>query len=270
MRPIVQSECCILASAMLAISIVSSPVEAQVNSRVPASPHPHIRLSELSSQPIGGRTPLEEALDVRLYENAFVIHNDDAREVVGVSVIWRIIDADGSSHTRTQMMDEFLSGRRNIVIKSGGMLAVSPGGWLPKAPEANIINSDSVAKQQNRAAQRIKDAKSISASLDCVIFSDGEVWGPNASGLDREIAGRFAAAAHIAAIIRDALANGQDTQPVLKQITSTKFDPHSDYQAKWESRFAQQLSSRGPQLDAGIRYLEGLPAPPRLAPQSQR
>ena len=115
-------------------------------SEVPASPHPHIRLTPLSSQPIAARTPLEEALDVRLYRNAFVIHNDDAREVVGISVIWRTTDADGSSHTRTQMMDEFLATRRNVVIKPGGMLGVSPGGWLPKLPEAALSKTRTLSR----------------------------------------------------------------------------------------------------------------------------
>jgi hypothetical protein len=96
------------------------------------------------------------------------------------------------------------------------------------------------------------------------------VWGPNVSRLDKEITGRYAAATHIMAIIKDALANGQDTQPILKQIALTRYDP-SNYQAKWEIHYGQRMLSPGPQttLDGWIRYLEGLPVPPSFVPQSQ-
>ncbi|HKF45794.1 MAG TPA: hypothetical protein VKB38_00455 [Terracidiphilus sp.] len=229
---------------------------------LPSPPYSHIRVSLLSNRPVQLQTPLERALDDRLHQSAFVIHNDDPKEVVGIAVIWRITDAEGKSHTTTQMMDEFLSKNRNIVINPGGSLAVSPGGWLPEDPEAHLINSDLVAQQQNRVAERIKSAASVSASVDSVIYSNGEVWGPNISGLDKEITGRHAAAVHLASVIRNALANGEDAQLILKQLSSTKYDPTSDYKAKWESRFAIQLLARGPQFDAGVRYLEALPVPP--------
>ena len=182
--------------------------------------------------------------------------------MVGICVLWKITDKSGHTSTAKIMMDEFLSTVKNSVILPGGTLDVSPIGWLSSLPP--MMPGQRINAAVKEGASRVADAARITASVDSLIFEDGETWGRNSCHLDQEIAARKVAAAHVAELVEGAVASQNDVREVLHQLARAPFNPATDFQAKWEARFADQMLSRGGDIGPQLRYLQKLPTPPEM------
>jgi hypothetical protein len=104
-------------------------------------------------------------------------------------------------------------------------------------------------------------ASKITITVDCVIFEDGEVVGPNNSHLDLEIQSRRIAAGKLAQQVRNVQAAGGDPTSMLKQLAATSSD--SDFVILWTSILANRLL-RAPVLNTQLAALENMPALPNF------
>ena len=254
--------------SLLLLSGVSS--NASSPAPLPPSPHPSIQIKRLSQERDRFPSILRADASQPLYENALVIHNDDKRDVVAMLAIWKITDATGQIHTIRLRSDIFMSVVPDSVLPSGQDLILSPLGWIHPRNYSQMekagISPDNPADVQ-RMADLLRQATSVSLSIDSVIFSDGEVCGVNSARFDQLITARKNAAVGITSQVRNYMARGQDWRPYIDGITGTAQPAESHTEAYWQHHFASTLSSsQGGDDKALLEYYEELPKPMAFHP----
>lgn len=193
-------------------------------------------------------------------QESFVLINRSSKAIVAITVLWQFIGADGRQYPHTQRTDGFSVAKSVPVLPSGSKLLIAPGAFLPEwaatSPHTAIFGSS----HQGRVY--------VEANLDCVIFEDGELIGPNESFCDAEIQSRKIAAEEVVKQIRDAQRRGDALEPILKEMLQ-KVPDQSDRVGLWVNQFASQLlrvheRREARFFDGHLRWLESLPTPPKF------
>jgi hypothetical protein len=114
-----------------------------------------------------------------------VLINDSVHPVVAYAVRWRVIHQDGSTTVSYQSLSsepkrggEVLTGLR-AVLKPGAQMFVTPG--VHRTPDLGTLAS--LARVPSGAAP----GETVLADLDCAVFADGTIVGPNKSRLFERI-----------------------------------------------------------------------------------
>lgn len=94
-------------------------MNAQAISHIPHSPSRTVRITRLRDEHDRFPGILEGSVFQRLHENAFVIHNDDSRDLVAAYALWAIIDQDGRLYTHEYMVDIYAALMPTSVILAG-------------------------------------------------------------------------------------------------------------------------------------------------------
>jgi hypothetical protein len=232
-------------------------MNAQVTSHIPHSPSRTVRITRLRDEHDRFPGILDDGVFQRLYENAFVIHNGDSRDLVAAYALWTIIDQSWRLYTHEYMVDIYGALMPTSVVLAGKDIIVSPNGWI-FPHEYSDARRACDAQSINLLDSRLTQATKISLSIDAVIFADGETCGVNTKRLDQVIVARRNAAISLAAKARDAVARGK-----LAVSSEDLFEQSNDKSSEdfWRGHFGGWLS-RMPDRDAYLRYLESLPRPP--------
>jgi hypothetical protein len=178
------------------------------------------------------------------------------------------VDQSGKSSTITLKSDRFLDTLDHSVVPAKGQLILAPNGWLPTtdiSPQATSKRPDD-GLAARAMADRVRQAKEVTLTIDAIIFQDGEIWGANVAHFDDEIRQRKLAADDIGKLSRETLASGGDLKARLKSVMSTPYKK-SDFRAEWQHRFAQQLLMQPANAQNVLAYLEALPAPIPFTPR---
>jgi hypothetical protein len=203
----------------------------------------------------------------KFHPAAFILTNQSSRAIVGLAVRWVYVDQNGRQGFLTHKSDSFSMAKAIAVMSPRTRLLVAPGVFLPEALAQSPHIGPPLEALDGRAVQSMQDASEITIQIDCVIFEDGEVVGPNQSNYDTEIQNRKIAAEQLAKQVRNAEAKGQDSISVASQIIEAareKEPPdHSDTLSLWNARFAQKLL-RSPMPEAQLKALESMPALPKF------
>jgi len=225
------------------------------------SPHPSIQLAD--TKPDEVRALLGGAL-LPLQPASFWLTNNSDKPIVGIATRWVVSNSDGTAHTKLFTADSYLNTRALPVVGSHARLLVAPRIWLQEGRLGEYAASPYFADVQRTGLRRIADefanAKSVMVEVDSVIFSDGEVAGPNRMGLDREIAGRGSAAQAVLNVLREAGPGESDSRTALLRLVS-KPVVRSDKSDVWQHRFAEQLL-HSPSMANAAAYLRNLPSAP--------
>src|SRR5260221_9113852 len=183
-------------------------MNAQATSHIPHSPSRTVRITRLRDEHDRFPGILDDYVFQRLYENAFVIHNGDSRDLVAAYALWAIVDRDGKLRTHGSMVDIYAAVMPTSVILSGKDIIISPNGWIFPQKDSDARRALD-AQSINLLDSRLTQATKISLSIDAVIFADGETCGDNTKRLDQAIVARRNAAISLAAKARDAVARGE-------------------------------------------------------------
>jgi hypothetical protein len=232
-------------------------MNAQATSHTPHSPSRTVRITRLRDEHDRFPGILDDSVFQRLHENAFVIHNDDSRDLVAAYALWAIIDQDGRLYTHEYMVDIYAALMPTSVILAGKVIILSPNGWIFPHEYSDARRAFD-AQSINHLDSRLMQATKISLSIDAVIFADGETYGVNTKRLDQAIVARRNAAISLAAKARDAVARGE---PAVSSEDLFEQSKDKSSEGFWRGHFGRQLSN-SPERDAYLRYLESLPRPP--------
>ena len=236
-------------------------MNTQATSNNPRSPCRTVRMTRLRDEHDRFPGILDDDVFQRLYENAFVIHNGDSRDLVAAYALWAIVDRDGKLRTHEYMVDIYGALMPTSVILSGKDIIISPNGWIfPQ--EYSDARRALDAQSINNLDSLLTQATKISLSIDAVIFADGETCGDNTKRLDQAIVARRNAAISLAAKVREAVAR---REPALSSEDLFRHGNDKASEDFWRSQFAGQLS-RMPEKEGLLRYLESLPPPLRSTP----
>lgn len=221
--------------------------KAQMTVPIPVSPHPNVHIKRGS-------------------EDTFFVSNEDPRDIIGICALWTIVDQSGESTTATQMADRFQSRLNSSIIPANGKLILGPQGLMAVTPAMSSMGNGAGTGM----ADRIKQAQSVTVSIDAIIFQDGELWGPNLHRTDDEIVQRKLAATDISQVARQTMASGGDLKAALEAVKSAPYpQPYrsapspQQYRAKWRQQWAiMLLMEPDPQrAEKRIEYFEALPEP---------
>lgn len=232
-------------------------MNAQATSHIPHSPSRTVRITRLRDEHERFPGILDDSVFQRLYENAFVIHNGDSRDLVAAYALLTIIDQEGRLYTHEYMVDIYAALMPTSVILAGKDIILSPNGWIFPHKYSDARRAFD-AQSINLLDSRLTQATKISLSIDAVIFADGETCGDNTKRLDQAIVARRNAAISLAAKARDAVARGE---PAVSSEDLFEQSKDKSSEAFWRGLFGGDLS-RMPDRDAYLRYLESLPRPP--------
>jgi hypothetical protein len=254
----------VVAESAILILLSALIGRSQPTITIPQSPYSTIRITNLPSEVQASQTPFSDTRLTSLYNSSIVIHNDDRREVTGICMIWTITDASGKSTTAIIEQDGYEFGRATTVIQPGSVIAASPIGWVQVGGDSKVLAMLGRDPHLLQASAMVAGAARISASIDAVIFEDGDIWGPNASSYDEDIVARKNAAVYLSRMARAAMDAKRDLATLLKDLAFRQYDAHTDFQAKWESQFAGMLRASGDNVGPLLGYFDSLPTPPKF------
>lgn len=245
---------------VLALWFSTSLVYAQ---QMPVSPTPLVSVSPATAANL---PKLDPGVVAQFHPQAFVISNNDSRDVVGLVVVWTYTEAQnptGKTTTTYMNSDSFKQPppNRNI-IDAGTRLLVAPGVFLPEAMVSTPHLGPTVGNMDGSLMRDMQGATNMAVKIDALIFSDGEVTGPNESRYDSQIENRKMAAVAIAKQVRNAMAKGQDPKTVLLDVLASQ-PAREDSLGRWRVNYAQMLA-RAPNLDKTLDGMETLPDPPKF------
>lgn len=249
----------ILAIHLGTLYAAQAPKELHVIRR--PSPHASIALTDTSQEDVGvllggPLAPLKKA--------SFWLANNSDRPIVAIATKWSVASSDGTIKIKRFTADSFLVTDARPVVAAHSRLLVAPKLWVPEERLADYVASPYFANVQRaglqRTAEEFERSGDVMVEVDSVIFSDGEVVGPNRMGFDAEITGRKAAARAVLAVLASAGQGGRDQRAALARIASSPI-LKSDRSSVWQHRFAQQFL-HSPSIENTARYLEQLPSVP--------
>jgi hypothetical protein len=198
----------------------------------------------------------------KFHPATFILTNQSSRAIVGLAVQWVFTDQNGHPGLHTTSSDSFLLLRPNAVVAPHARLLVAPGVFLPESLAQSPHTGPSISAFDGRSAPNVPVASQVVVKIDCVIFEDGEVAGPNQTHYDAEIQSRKIAAEQIAKQVRSAQSRNEDPIPLLRQIAGTR-PSSTDFVSVWTVTFANQLL-RAPNFSAHVTTLENSPTPPKF------
>lgn len=148
------------------------------------------------------------------------------------------------------------------VVAAGSRLLIAPGVFLQESIAQLPHVGPRLQDLDGRGSPDMPAGAQASAKIDCIIFADGEIVGPNQTHYDAEIQSRKIAAEQLAKQIRYALARGDDPKVTLSNIVQTT-PAQSDFVALWTLQYARLLQ-RVPAIEKFLPSLENSLEPPNF------
>jgi hypothetical protein len=186
-----------------------------------------------------------------------VVTNSSDKVITGLSVIWMYTSIrDGRPKRMIHSVDSYIMPAKSGVVGS----VADPGAAFVVAPPETGFT-------------RMLEAKDgvISIELDAVIFSDGELVGPDTLAYGDEIMARFAASREVVSRIRKAPALGKSIQDVIAESQRNE-NPGGVRGMDWVASFFHRLgATNNPALQqATIERIANMPQPPVIGRRQEK
>jgi hypothetical protein len=244
---------------VLALLILSTVTPIRGGPQLSASPTPLVTISPATP---GNLPQLDSSIVQKFHPNTFLLTNKSDKTIVGLMVRWTYVDAQGFARVQNVSIDSFARPNSPGLLAPNARLIVAPNSFLPEA-YANLPHvGPGLADFNSQAVPDMIGATQITASIDLVMWQDGEIAGPNKTRFDEEIQNRKLAATQLAKQIRNSIANGVDPKAVLRQILETK-TVRSDTVALHTQIYARMLIN-ATDMGKAAQSLEALPEPPQF------
>jgi hypothetical protein len=198
-----------------------------------------------------------------------LLTNNTERDIVGVGAVWT--PEGGRSYT--VVSDSFGSMNKPPVVPFGtnkppivarrGQAVLTPDGF---GRTDFVPTGTPTVGLRERPHPEFDNAYRVTINVDAVIFDDGQVIGPDKSGLVDSINGRVVAIARISQAVQKAKNEGQDITAALRGLmpppgTNLALAP-PDAVTNWIIVYAGQLLRFPDRREARLSELEKLPKPP--------
>lgn len=249
-----------LLAALFYVEVAKAQWNSNMKVKLTGSPTPEISIAPLTRE----NTPdIDAAKLADVHPSAFVLTNLSNRAIVALAVEWVYTNVGGHTANGFHKSDGFFIQNSPALVQPHARLFVGPQVFLPESLAFTPhVGAGFEALDGNRSSWSI-NAFEITASLDMVIFDDGELVGPNRSEYDAEITARKLAAEQVVSKVRYAQSKGEDPTRVLRSLAGERIVGQKDFVAQWSTFYAQRLM-KAPRLDAQLASLENIPIPPKF------
>lgn len=255
---------------------------------VPTSPAAQVSVNVFMPEAIPGFEKVTAiAPQVSGLKRGFVLSNGDVRQVVGVAVKWTVVDGTGSQQVLPFKSHSYLAPGFAPLVGFHQRLIVLPGMFIQEP----LLRSQGMILSfpSKRLIDKFSTAQNVSAEIDSIIFSDGEIVGPNSLHLDSDIQGRRdavdivirtvhagamvsmrrgapgAATPHSATEIDDFIhrldGHLPDEHPIIQALKQLRHPAAADLASKAASEFSQQLIQTD-HFKGMLDYIYSVPTPP--------
>lgn len=109
----------------------------------------------------------------------FWLRNSSALPIVGLAVRWVYVDSEGKQTSDTLSQDALSDERQQPVVAPGSRTLVTTLGIVPDW----VLFGDKGFCGGLAGSGLMDDRRVVEAQLDCIILGDGELIGPDESGL---------------------------------------------------------------------------------------
>lgn len=188
---------------------------------------------------------------------AFTLVNIGSTPILGITVRWSWINAQGKRSIHDHTSDSLFLTTLPVIVPQQRVV-VFPGSFA-----AEFSSGLGIGGLEPRETVRQFDAASdITASIDCVIFGDGTVSGPDESGTKKSLRARRMAAVEIASVVLNALTVGQQPLTALQQYERDVVGKGTPEEQQWRRQLIQGLKRRPTFLEPLAKQYINLPAIP--------
>lgn len=248
-------------------SIVASAQNIPMKVQHPTSPTTEIDVKAILPEDFPN---IDKAAFAKVHPASFVLTNLSNRAIVALSIEWSYTSEDGRTG-QGFVKTSSLNTKSPAVLKPHARLFVGPKVFVSESSTSTPHIGQRLEALDGHLALRAANATQITATIDTIIFEDGELVGPNKSQYDAEIQSQKIAADQIASKVRSAQSQGQDPTPTLKQIAAATMESKSDFLGLWSSLYARQLlnAEDSSSFDARLAGMEQTPTPLKIFRKTQ-
>lgn len=181
------------------------------------------------------------AVSAQLPLGSFVLLNLKDKPIMTVTTVWQYVDNTGKQESRTYYCDGYLGVPSIQVVDSGAKSLISPEGcvreqYFPQLVSGRLIGAPF---EKNKAFAAHADLiTSVSIAIDSIIFSDGEVVGPDKHKYTNEIKLRNDAMRSVVALVASVANDHTAVLNKLEAISSNgkrSNDRLTQLQGRWAS-----------------------------------
>jgi hypothetical protein len=188
---------------------------------------------------------------------AFLLINQKEKPIMTVTVDWKFVDNEGKEENRTYLCDGYLRLPAAPVVDSSATSLITPTGCTREELFPRLISGGLTSNpfESNKGFAAHADLTTgVFIIVDAVIFSDGEVAGPDKRQYTKEIVMRDRAMRSVASSVESAGTDRASVDNRLSSITSNAVGSH-DKQAQMESQWASTLR-HSPNLSGTIAAIK--------------
>jgi hypothetical protein len=246
--------------AVLTFVMVADAQLTKMKVQVPSSPSTEVSLKTILPEDFPA---IDSAAFANVHPVSFALTNQSDRAIVAIAVEWSYTSQDGQQGQTFYKSSNLYIKNAKAVVQAHTRLFVGPNMILPESLAFAPHIGPRLEALDGRLAPWAATASQVSATIDAIIFEDGELVGPNHSKYDLEIQSQKTAAEQIASKVRYAQSQGQDPTPMLKQIAAGTLASTTDFIGLWSTLYARQLlNARDSRtFDVRLSAMEQTPTP---------
>jgi hypothetical protein len=168
----------------------------------------------------------------QLKELAFLLKNYSGEQILTFTIRWSYVDSSGNAKVVLQKSPRLHLGRDAIEPKAD--VLIWPDGHIP----SSVVKTGFLLfnLMSSRSAQ-IMSSERATASVDAVVFTNGEIYGKNESDIQKWLESRKTAAHILAEAVRNANALGENPRRILSDLLRSAKD---DQVGEWMRRLGSQ------------------------------
>lgn len=215
--------------------------------------------------------PPEEA------ERAIVLENRAGRDVTALRYFWVMKGADGKQQTHTVSSDSYVVDVYHPVLGAGDRKLICLSATVDESLIEHVLRGGGfMGGRVGSGRPSLAGVTSLRLEIDMLLFSDGEIAGPDSEKLVAELQSRKPAAEFVAKQIRLAQAEGRDVTPVVSALTDmpsfgrlghAQGDPLVHWTQHYARQYLQAMRQESEHFDireARLRHFENRPTLPRF------
>lgn len=203
----------------------------------------------------------------KLPPGAFILVNHTAKPVTAVVVRWTYTDAKGEFRQSNINCDAYIFAPLDPIVDANDLALITPYGCTRQSLFSRLATGQFIGSLSNPtfgSAISVTPESVMHLYVDCVIFEDGQIWGPDKLHYYTEIQDRYSAVTSFLAEVTAGRSAGQDLPTVLARIRkdaqgsrgvpSTRASSRRDYYAG--------LLQRSPNPEGTLQHLFAQTPPP--------
>ncbi|MGA8493775.1 MAG: hypothetical protein WB711_25370 [Terriglobales bacterium] len=215
--------------------------------------------------------PPEEA------ERAIVLENRASKDVTALRYQWVMTGEDGKQRTHTVSSDSYMVDVYHPVLGVGDRKLICWSATVDESLIEHVLRGGgSMVGGVGSGRASLTGVTSLRLEIDMLLFSDGEIAGPDAEKFAAELQSRKPAAEFVAKQIRLAEAEGRDVTPVVSALAEfpclgrlghAQGDPLVHWTRHYAREYLHAMRRKSERIDmreARLRHFENRPTPPRF------